>query len=70
MLTLTHASLATVDELFRYKDSGFKLDSFPGYTDDQWGIKAYNRPWIADVGQFQEGQKIIGTIPQNKVDMT
>lgn len=59
MLTITHASLATIEELFRYKESGFKLEIFPGYTDDQWGIKAHNRPWIEDVGQFQEGQKIV-----------
>ncbi|MEO0339959.1 MAG: DUF882 domain-containing protein, partial [Bacteroidota bacterium] len=25
---------------------GFELDAFPGYTNDQWGIKAHNRPWI------------------------
>ena len=59
MLVLTHASLATVDELFRYKSQGFQLEDFPGYTPDQWGIKAHNRPWIEEAGEFAEGQKII-----------
>lgn len=59
MLTLTHASLATVEELFKYKNQGFELEEFPGYTPDQWGIKAHNRPWIEDVGIFAENQKII-----------
>ncbi len=59
MLTLTHASLATIDQLFSYKDNGFKLDPFPGYTDDQWGIKAHNRPWIEEAGNFNAGQRII-----------
>jgi len=59
MLTLTHASLATIDELFRYKSRQFRLDDFPGYTDDQWGIKAHNRPWIEEHGRFAKGQKVI-----------
>ncbi len=59
MLTLTHATLATVEELFRYKHTGMELASFPGYTPDQWGIKAHNRPWIEAAGQFTAGQKII-----------
>lgn len=59
MLYLTSAKLARVDELFQYKFSGFKLDDLQGYTDDQWGIKAHNRPWIEDVGKFASGQKII-----------
>lgn len=59
MLALTSATLATVSELFRYKSQGFKLDIFPGYTYDQWGIKAHNRPWIEEVGRFAKGQKII-----------
>ncbi len=59
MLVLTHAALATVDELFRYKSQGFKLEDFPGYTPDQWGVKAHNRPWIEEAGQFAKGQKII-----------
>jgi len=59
VLVLTHAALATVDELFRYKSQGFRLDDFPGYTADQWGIKAHNRPWIEEAGQFARGQKII-----------
>ncbi len=52
MLILTHASLATVDQLFQYKHSNYKLDDFPGYTNDQWGIKAHNRPWIEFAGNF------------------
>lgn len=59
MLVLTKASLATVEELFEYKKQGFKLDEFPGYTPDQWGIKAHNRPWIANNGEFRKGQKVI-----------
>lgn len=59
MLVLTHASFARVDELFRYKASGFELPPFPGYTADQWGIKAHNRPWIEEVGQFRSGQRIV-----------
>lgn len=59
MLVLTHAALATVEELFRYKSQGFKLEDFPGYTPDQWGIKAHNRPWIEEAGQFAKGQKVI-----------
>lgn len=59
MLTLTHASLATIDQLFRYKNNGFRLDVFSGYTPDQWGIKAHNRPWIEAVSNFSKGEKII-----------
>lgn len=59
MLILMHASLATVDELFHYKSQEFKLEDFPGYTNDQWGIKAHNRPWIEEHGQFARGQKVI-----------
>ncbi len=59
MLALTYARLATVDELFQYKHQGFTLDEFPGYTPDQWGIKAHNRPWIEGAGQFKNGQRII-----------
>jgi hypothetical protein len=59
MLKLTHFSLATTEELFQYKYNNFKLPEFPGYTQDQWGIKAHNRPWIDDVGEFDKGQKII-----------
>ena len=58
MLVLTDAKLATFEELFQFKESGFELPPFPGYTNDQWGIKAHNRPWIANVGQFSKGQKI------------
>ena len=59
VLILTYATLATVDELFRYKSQGFKLEPFPGYTPDQWGIKAHNRPWIEEAGNFSKGQRII-----------
>jgi hypothetical protein len=58
-LTLVHASLATVDQLFRYKASGFRLPEFPGYSDDQWGIKAHNRPWIDEVGRWERGQRVL-----------
>jgi hypothetical protein len=59
MLVLESATLATVMELFKYKESNFHLPSFPGYTTDQWGIKAHNRPWIEENGKFAKGQKII-----------
>lgn len=59
MLVLTSCTLATVEQLFRYKKKGFQLEEFPGYTHDQWGIKAHNRPWIDEVGKFAKGQKII-----------
>lgn len=56
---LTAASFATVDQLFRYKEAGFTLPPFPGYTDDAWGIKAHNRPWIAEAGRFRSGERIL-----------
>src|SRR3990167_7197296 len=59
MLTLTSAFFAKTEELLRYKDNGFKLKSFPGYTFDQWGIKAHNRPWVEEVGKFKKNEKII-----------
>jgi len=59
MLVLTHASLAKVNELFRYKRQACQLDPFPGYTHDQWVIKAQNRPWVKEVGKFAKGQKIM-----------
>ena len=59
MLTLTHASIATTEQLFSYKSNGFALEEFPGYTPDQWGIKAHNRPWIESAGEFSTGQKVI-----------
>jgi SAM-dependent methyltransferase len=59
MLKLTHASLATIDQLFHYKSLDFKLETFPGYTPDQWGIKAHNRPWIEEVGKFEQGMRIL-----------
>lgn len=59
MLVLTQASLATVEEMFQFKKLGFELPAFAGYTPDQWGIKAHNRPWIDAVGRFEKGQRII-----------
>ncbi|QUS59967.1 class I SAM-dependent methyltransferase [Synechocystis sp. PCC 7338] len=59
MLTITSLTIARTYELFEYKEIGFKLDSFPGYTDDQWGIKAHNRPWIESFANFHVGQRII-----------
>ena len=59
MLALTQFRFATVAELFRYKHEGFELRPFPGYTPDQWGIKAHNRPWIEEAGAISAGQKII-----------
>jgi SAM-dependent methyltransferase len=58
-LRMVHASLATVEELFRAKASGFALPPFPGYSDDQWGIKAHNRPWVEEVGKWQHGQRVL-----------
>jgi len=49
MLVLTSCTLATVEQLFRYKKKGLQLEEFPGSTRDQWGIKAHNRPWIENV---------------------
>ena len=57
--TITAARFATVDELFRFKETGFVLPPFPGYSDDQWGIKAHNRPWIDVAGKFQRGERVI-----------
>lgn len=59
MLTLTDFKFATVEELFNYKQQGFELPQFPGYTSDQWGIKAHNRPWIEETGSFMVDQKVI-----------
>ena len=59
MFTLTHVSLATTEQLFHYKSNGFTLDEFPGYTPNQWGIKAHNRPWIEANGRFSGGQKVM-----------
>lgn len=58
-MVLSHAALAKVEELFEYKQQDFKLEPFPGYSDDQWGIKAHNRPWIESVGKFAAGQRIL-----------
>ncbi len=59
MLTLISAKLATIEEPFLYKKHGFNLKKFPGYTKDQWGVKAHNRPWIDSVGEFKKDQNII-----------
>lgn len=59
MLTLKEFRFATVDELFEYKSRNIELLPFGGYSKDQWGIKAHNRPWIIDAGSFKKGQKII-----------
>ena len=56
--TLISAEFATVNQLFAYKELGLPLKPFPGYTDDQWGIKAHNRPWITDKGGFRHGERI------------
>lgn len=56
--TLTSAKFATIQELFEYKQRRQPLKPFPGYTDDQWGIKAHNRPWIEAMGQFKPGERI------------
>ncbi|MEO6994781.1 MAG: hypothetical protein ABI273_14325 [Lacunisphaera sp.] len=53
------AEFATVASLFAFKKRGLPLKPFPGYTDDQWGIKAHNRPWISFTGRFFQGEKII-----------
>lgn len=55
---LTHAQFATVEQLFDYKEQKFSLPPFPGYSDDQWGIKAHNRPWIEATGAFKKGERI------------
>ena len=73
MLVLTHASLATVEELFRYKSQGCEMKG-PGDTWDQWGIKAHNRPWIEEWGGFTATQKVIevgggySSLPQSLAD--
>lgn len=59
MLVLTDFRFATISELFQYKKQGFSLPPFHGYSSDQWGIKAHNRPWINDIGNFKSSQKII-----------
>lgn len=74
MLTVTSAKFALVEELFKYKEENFKLKLFPGYTLDQWGIKAHNRPWIDAVGNFRPKEKIIevggaySTLPEYLMD--
>lgn len=56
---LTRAEFATVQQLFEYKERGLPLKPFPGYSDDEWGIKAHNRPWIDVTGAFQRGERIV-----------
>lgn len=58
-LELVQCKLATVEELFKYKKESLILEPFPGYSPDQWGIKAHNRPWIVDKGKFKKGMKVI-----------
>lgn len=55
---ITSATFATVEQLFEYKQRGQSLKPFPGYTADQWGIKAHNRPWIEFAGNFTKGERI------------
>jgi hypothetical protein len=59
MLRCESISLATIQELYYYKKSDFNLPNFPGHTHDQWGIKAHNRPWIENNGQFKSNIKIL-----------
>ena len=59
MLTLTKASLARTEELFKFKVDNIELPPFPGYTSDQWGIKAHNRSYIINAGNFQSGERVI-----------
>jgi SAM-dependent methyltransferase len=56
---VTHLEMATVDQLFEYKHAGFELDPFPGYTPDQWGIKAHNRPWVEQRMRLAPGKRIM-----------
>lgn len=58
-LVCTLAALATVEELFTYKSEAFELPAFPGYSPDQWGVKAHNRPWVAQHGRWASGQRVI-----------
>ncbi|MDZ4847950.1 MAG: class I SAM-dependent methyltransferase [Pirellulaceae bacterium] len=48
-----------MEQLFLFKERGLPLKPFPGLTDDQWGIKAHNRPWIDHVGNFKSGERIV-----------
>ena len=65
MLIHTDFRVATVLELFHYKQQNFKFTPFPGYTSGQWGIKAHNRPWIEKTGSFVADQMIIKEITKN-----
>ena len=56
MLRIIKLGFATIEQLFQYKSEGFSLEQFPGYSDDQWGIKAHNRPWVEQVGKFENNQ--------------
>lgn len=51
--------LAKVDELFEYKKKAYTFLPFPGYDENQWGIKAHNRPWVIENGDFKPEMKII-----------
>ena len=58
--TITSAQFATYRQLFAYKKRSIKMSPFPGYSypDDQWGIKAHNRPWVEECGAFKRGERI------------
>lgn len=58
-LVCTHATLATVEDLMRYKAEGIDIPDFADTSDDQWGIKTHNRPWVVEHGRWSDGQKII-----------
>lgn len=58
-LVMTSCTLAKVEELFKYKKLNYKFTPFPGYDINQWGIKAHNRPWIIENGDFQKNINII-----------
>lgn len=56
---ITFLEMATVAQLFEYKHAGFELDPFPGYSPDQWGIKAHNRPWVEERMGLSAGQRVM-----------
>lgn len=57
--TVITIELATVAQLFQFKQDGFELAPFPGYTSDQWGIKAHNRPWVESRMQLEPGMRVM-----------
>ncbi len=52
-------ALGKTIELFRFKQDEFKIDPFPGYSDDQWGIKAHNRPWVISRMKMSKGLRAL-----------